>query len=504
MKKERLIIIAALIFGILVWIFDSAVDSLLFYEDSFLNLLILEIPKPELFFRSLIIISFTIFGIIISRLFSKQSKSEESMRLLYNELEQRVEDRTKKLSEANDLLNSEIAERVHAEYRLKNNQKMLTAVFDGIKDPLLLVNNDFQIETMNKPALAYYGVKDAQIVYGKKCHEIVSGDLDPCQGCEIPSASYSDQPTFVERQGIFDPRKTEKVVTYPILGGNGQIDKILIRISDITERKRFESHLVQNEKMAALGILVSSVAHEINNPNSFISFNIPILRDYINELMPIIDVYADEHPGFAVCNMQYAEFRKDVFKLLDNVEHGSIRINDFVSNLKNFSRLQDKVNEEWTDLQSVIANALSITRVQLMQDVKSFIKNIPDNLPQIWSDPKALEQILINLLLNAAQSSNNEDLTIVLRVEVNNSWSDHTILEVRDNGCGMEDAAIKKIFDPFYTTKPQAKGTGLGLYVCRGLVERLNGRFEVESMPGKGSTFRVVLPDKDRRSKIRL
>ena len=504
MKKERLIIIAALIFGILVWIFDSAVDSLLFYEDSFLNLLILEIPKPELFFRSLIIISFTIFGIIISRLFSKQSKSEESMRLLYNELEQRVEDRTKKLSEANDLLNSEIAERVHAEYRLKNNQKMLTAVFDGIKDPLLLVNNDFQIETMNKPALAYYGVKDAQIVYGKKCHEIVSGDLDPCQGCEIPSTTYSDQPTFVERQGIFDPRKTEKVVTYPILGGNGQIEKILIRISDITERKRFESHLVQNEKMAALGILVSSVAHEINNPNSFISFNIPILRDYINELMPIIDVYADEHPGFAVCNMQYAEFRKDVFKLLDNVEHGSIRINDFVSNLKNFSRLQDKVNEEWTDLQSVIANALSITRVQLMQDVKSFIKNIPDNLPQIWSDPKALEQILINLLLNAAQSSNNEDLTIALRVEVNNSWSDHTILEVRDNGCGMEDAAIKKIFDPFYTTKPQAKGTGLGLFVCRGLVERLNGRFEVESMPGKGSTFRVVLPDKDRRSKIRL
>jgi len=504
MKKEHLIIISAFFFGILVWIFDSAVDSLLFYKDSFLNLLILEVPKPEIFFRALILISFTIFGIIISRLFSKQRKSEESLRLLYNELEQRVEDRTKKLSEANKLLNSEISERVHAEYRLKDNQKMLTAVFDGIKDPLLLVNNDFQIETMNKPALAYYGVKDAQIVYGKKCHELVSGNLDPCQGCEIPSATYSDQPTFVERQGIFDPRKTEKVVTYPILGDNGQIEKILIRISDITERKRFESHLVQSEKMAALGILVSSVAHEINNPNSFISFNIPILRDYINEMMPIIDIYADEHPGFEVCNMPYVEFRKDIVKLLDNVEHGSIRINDFVSNLKNFSRLQDNVKEEWTDLQAVIDRVLSITRVQLMQDVKSFIKNIPDNLPRIWSDPRALEQILINLLLNAAQSSKNEGLTIELKVEVNGSWPDHTILEVHDNGCGMDAEVIKKIFDPFYTTKPQTKGTGLGLYVCRGLVERLDGRLEVESMPGKGSTFRVVLPDKEQRSKIKL
>ena len=256
--------------------------------------------------------------------------------------------------------------------------------------------------------------------------------------------------------------------------------------------------------MASLGILVSSIAHEINNPNSFISFNIPILRDYINELMPIIDVHADEHPDFEVCNMQYAEFRKDILKLLDNVEHGSIRIHEFVSKLKDFSQLQDKVKGDWIDLKSVINNALSITRVQLMMKVKSVIKNIPDNLPQIWSDPKALEQILINLLINAAQSSENGGLTIELSVKVNSDWLDHTILEVRDNGCGMDDATIKKIFDPFFTTKSQTKGTGLGLYVCRGLVERLNGRFEIESTPGKGSTFRVVLPDKDQRSKTRL
>ena len=76
-------------------------------------------------------------------------------------------------------------------------------------------------------------------------------------------------------------------------------------------------------------------------------------------------------------------------------------------------------------------------------------------------------------------------------------------MEVRDNGCGMDDATIKKIFDPFFTTKSQTKGTGLGLYVCRGLVERLNGSFEIESTPGKGTTFRVVLPDKEQRSKTR-
>ena len=117
MKKEYLIIISAFMFSLLVWIFDSAIDSLFFYEDSFLNLLIYKAPKPELFFRSEIIISFTIFGVIISFLFSKQRKTEESLRRFQGELEKRVEERTAKLLEANQLLNAEIAERIRAENR---------------------------------------------------------------------------------------------------------------------------------------------------------------------------------------------------------------------------------------------------------------------------------------------------------------------------------------------------------------------------------------------------
>ena len=223
MKKEYLIIILALMFGMLVWIFDSAVDSLFFYEDTFLNLLILDIPNPELFSRFQIIIFFAIFGIVISRLFYKQKKAGESLRRLHNDLEKQVENRTKKLSEANEILNSEIAERILVENRLENNQQRLKAVFDGISDPLLLVKNDFQVVMINKSALAYYGIKNIQTAFGKKCHELVSGDIDPCRGCEIPAKSYGNQPTFVERRGLFDPQKTEKVVTYPIWGVKGQL-----------------------------------------------------------------------------------------------------------------------------------------------------------------------------------------------------------------------------------------------------------------------------------------
>jgi PAS domain S-box-containing protein len=112
-------------------------------------------------------------------------------------------------------------------------------------------------------------------------------------------------------------------------------------ITDISERKQMERQLVQQEKLASLGLLVAGVAHEINNP-TFISFNLPILRDYLQELMPIVDAYALENPDLELYCMNYQEFRQDIFKLLDNLEHGSIRINRIVSNLKEYARKREK------------------------------------------------------------------------------------------------------------------------------------------------------------------
>ncbi|MCK5700264.1 MAG: hypothetical protein KAI29_03900, partial [Cyclobacteriaceae bacterium] len=308
MKKELLIIFSAFMFGILVWISDSALDSLFFYEGTFIDLLILDVPKHEIYFRLQVIFFFTIFGIIIANLFSKKNQAERALRRSHDKLEKRVEDRTIRLSEANKILNDEIAERVHAEYRLMFNQKMLKAVIDGISDPLILVNKDYEIKMINKSAYVYYGIKSSQNLSGKKCHEIALGNSNPCEGCDIQLTNYSLESTSFERKGIFNSQKVEKVVTYPILGENGLLENILIRINDITERKHFERHLVQSEKMSALGTLVSSIAHEINNPNNFVTFNVPILKDYILEIIPIIEDHGNKHLDYEPFNMSISEF----------------------------------------------------------------------------------------------------------------------------------------------------------------------------------------------------
>ena len=300
-----------------------------------------------------------------------------------------------------------------------------------------------------------------------------------------------------------EPERLERVFVYSVKGKYGREGDVLLRVSDVTEQRLFEKQIVQSEKMASLGIMVSSIAHEINNPINFISFNIPILRDYVSELLPIVDDYAGEHPDFEIGRLPYPDFREDISNLLDNIEHGAGRITDFISNLKDFSQVKDKVKEDWVDLNAVIGKMLPICRVQLKKSVKSLITKIPDNPPRIWIDPNALEQILLNLLVNAAQAAEKEDSRVELSVEIRDSWLDHIVFEVSDNGSGMDEKTLQKIFDPFFTTKTAVGGTGLGLYVTHNLVESLRGRIEVESEAGKGSTFRVILPDRERRSFIR-
>ena len=145
------------------------------------------------------------------------------------------------------------------------------------------------------------------------------------------------------------------------------------------------------------------------------------------------------------------------------------------------------------DLNKVIARVISICGNKINSAVKSFDVNIPPNLPLIKTDPKIVEQVLVNLLVNATQAVDKKDSWVRLKVTVGNSSSDQLMIEVSDNGSGMNEETIKKIFDPFFTTKSPGKGTGLGLSISHNLIEKIGGRIEVESEPGKGSTFKCML-----------
>ena len=143
---------------------------------------------------------------------------------------------------------------------------------------------------------------------------------------------------------------------------------------------------------------------------------------------------------------------------------------------------------------------VSICRAKIKEVFKSFIRTIPEDLPQIYTDPYAVEQVLINLVVNAAQAADKKDSWLKISASNGGTWEQHLLIEVSDNGEGMDEITMHHIFDPFFTTKSPVEGTGLGLYVCHNLIQGLGGRIEVDSEISRGSTFRVILPDKERRS----
>ena len=261
-----------------------------------------------------------------------------------------------------------------------------------------------------------------------------------------------------------------------------------------TKVKAINKKAVRRKKLPPLDLLVSTVAHEIKNLNNCVTFNTPILREYLKKLIPIIDDYAGNHQDLELFGMTYPEFRNDIFNLVNNLEHASSRINDIMTDMGEFVRNGYKGEQGWVDLNQVVEKGIAVCRSQISKRVKSFDVNISENLPQVYTDPKALEQILVNFLINAAQAADKKDSWVKLSVKQEKGiWRDHFIIEVSDNGCGMDIATRKKIFNPFFTTKAPGEGTGLGLFVTDSLVEVLGACIEVESNPGKGSTFRVIL-----------
>lgn len=438
----------------------------------------------------------------INELFITVSQALESRRLKRENkaLIIQLQDAKEDLEKRNKQLTFEIQERRRVEEQIRKSKMLLQSVFDGISEPLLMLDEDAVVRMLNKAAVDYFRT-DYRNAVGRPCHEMMPGGSDHCQACRIPSQVKAGQPVSLERQGMVNPNRLEQVVLYPLQQEREGRRSAIIRISDITEARLMERQLMQSEKLASLGLLIAGIAHEINNPNNFISFNIPILKDYLDGVMPVLDDYAKTHPDYTTSGMPYPEFREDLFKLIGNIEHGSKRINGTVSGLKQFSRSKDRSERQWVDLRSVIERGVAICRGQIKKTVGSFSMNIPDSLPRVYTDPEVIEQVIVNLIINASQAADKAKSWITLGIHVENSWRNHVIIEITDNGCGMDETTRNRIFDPFFTTKAPGEGTGLGLYICQSRLEAIGGRIEVRSDVGIGSTFRVILMNDRKKAR---
>jgi len=253
------------------------------------------------------------------------------------------------------------------------------------------------------------------------------------------------------------------------------------------------SQLLQSEKLAAIGQLAAGVAHEINNPIGFVFSNLKTLSGYVRDLLKIIDA-VDGAADLEVLRqlkrgLEYDYIRSDVEALIHESEDGIDRVKRIISALKDFSHIEE---EEFrpADLHRGMDTTLNVVNNELKY--KAEVVKEYGELPEVECIPSQINQVVLNLLVNAAHAIEEFGrISVRTGCEQDEVW-----LEVEDTGKGIEPKVLNRIFEPFFTTKPVGKGTGLGLALSYNIVQKHNGRIEVQSEVGAGTRFRVYLPVK--------
>jgi PAS domain S-box-containing protein len=255
------------------------------------------------------------------------------------------------------------------------------------------------------------------------------------------------------------------------------VASILTMSRDVTEREMLQARLVQADRLAALGTMAAGVAHEINNPLAYVMLNLDWIARKFSEGI--------RDPGSM----------EALAEMLYEARRGAERVATIVHELRSFSRAEGETRRR-VDLAAVVQSTIKLAAHEIRPRARITTSFEPTR--PVWANEGRLEQVVLNLLLNAAHALPESRVDVnQVSVSVRADGDHRIVLEIADNGEGIAPEVLPRIFDPFFTTKAPGVGTGLGLSICHGIVASLGGQISVHSLPGEGSTFRVVLPVMD-------
>ena len=412
----------------------------------------------------------------------------------------------------NELLQYEVVlEQKNSE--LEESQQFIFSILTSMSDLLVVCDRNGVIEEVNHSLLAFTG-KTEQEMKGAKLSSLFADEND-CMIAKRVISSLTTEPAndvelqFRTRDGNstpvalnFTPRMsaTQKLLGVVITGRPvGELRRAYHKLREAHDQlKRTQQQLLQSEKMASLGKLVAGVAHELNNPISFVLGNMHAMQRYTPRFKNYLDAIHKGASREELAKMR-AELRidhilDDLAPLLTGAVEGAERTRDIVDGLKRFSAADRDENIEFNLAEIIERSVHWVTRATPMNF------NVQMDMPKeilFFGSPGQIQQVITNLVQNASDATENMQEP-ALTITANEDEEGICIL-FRDNGPGISDQSMSKIFDPFYTTKPVGKGTGLGLSISYGIIERHGGHLSVSNAPEGGAEFKLCLPNTNRK-----
>lgn len=377
-------------------------------------------------------------------------------------------------------------------HSLRASRERLTAVIASMSDGLVAAESGGRITDLNPEAERLLGIRSVDAV-GRSLDEIVRlRDPRTLRDVEVPLdfsqptvqmiASLdevillraSGEPSFVSL--------SVAPVQRPLSRGQGAV----LVLRDVSERRELRKRAQVSEHLASLGALAAGIGHEINNPLTYAMGNADLMRRHLEQLTARLEVAFEGTPD------SVAEPPRRMLRCIDDLTDALERIELIVRDLRQFSRTES-LEEASCDLGKVLRSAVRICRSDLLQ--RSRIEADVDGDLLVCGSAARLGQVFINLLINAAHALPEPRRSdSLIRIDARVDQGSRAVVEIRDNGSGIDPQHLDRIFDPFFTTKPEGEGTGLGLSICDRIVAELGGKLDLRSQLGEGTIVTIQLP----------
>lgn len=429
---------------------------------------------------------YMLVALVVNSLTVKRKRAEEALRSAHDELERRVQDRTMELAKANEALQAEILERKRAEEALRYSEEHFRSLIENASDIITVLQGDGTIRYLSPSTERVLGYNPHTLV-GRNALEFVHASDAPyvtnvfTDVIQNPGLTRSVELRVRHRDGSWHILEAIGKNLRDEFGGQN----LIVNARDITERKRAEEALYrsqeqlrQSQKMEAVGRLAGGVAHDFNNL-------LTAIRGYSELLLTSL---SPEDP-----------LREDI----EEIKKAATRAASLTYQLLVFSRRQ-VFTSQVLDLNTVVINTEKMLRRLIGEDI-NLVTRLEPMLGCVKADPGQIEQVILNLAINARdampqggtliiETANVELDTASARQHIGAQAGSYVMLAVTDTGCGMDAETRSHIFEPFFTTKEQGKGTGLGLSTVYGIVTQNDGHISVYSELGRGTTFKIYLP----------
>jgi two-component system, NtrC family, sensor kinase len=337
--------------------------------------------------------------------------------------------------------------------------------FSAVTDLLVFINRDYEIQRVNQAAIDFFVSPEKEII-GSKCYHLFYGRDSKCKPCIGDQVLLTQKTSYMQSRTRYN--RVLDIFAYPAFTEQKEPYGVTYYAKDVTR-------LIDSIKLVSMGEMSAGVAHELNSPLTAIVGNSQLL---LRETEPD--------------NPQY--------QLIKDIQTSGIRCQRIIKNLLTFSR-QDEFSFEEIDLNEVVESSLALAAYQIEKNKIELKVTLDPRIPKLSGSANGLEQILVNLLLNAKdaveekmrseQDSPKGLITVETRLHPDGALA---IVDITDNGCGIEPEHVPQIFNPFYTTKQSGKGTGLGLSVSLGIAQAHGGFIDLETAVSSGSTFSLILP----------